>query len=134
MTVALQLRSFLIVGALCTLLQYIVLLLLVHGASVNAPLASSIGFVASALVNFVLNHRFTFASRVGYRVGLTRFAVVAASGLGLTSLLMVAGVNLLGIHYFFSQVLTTGVVLIWNFTINRWWTFEAAGVNARGEA
>ena len=123
MSLARQFRSFLLVGGLCTLLQYAILVILVQGTGMDAVLASSIGFAASSVVSFALNRRFTFASRVGYGKGLARFAVVAGCGLALTAVLMTVGVDWLGVNYLLAQVATTGVVLLWNFFVNRSWTF-----------
>jgi putative flippase GtrA len=53
---------FLLVGALCFMLQYAVLRAL-SGAGMARPVANGVGFVISAQANFVLSSAFTWADR-----------------------------------------------------------------------
>jgi len=43
----------------------------------------------------------------------------------LNSLTMLITAQYLGVHYLLAQVFATGLVLLWNFTGNRMWTFKA---------
>ena len=118
-----QFGKFLLVGAFATALQYVVLALLVQTAGIDPVLASSVGYLVSALANYDLNYRLTFRSRVPYFGGMFRFGVVAAAGFLLNGLVMGAGTKGLGLHYLLAQVAATIVVLFWNFFANRRWTF-----------
>jgi len=118
-----QFGRFLLVGGFSTVLQYFILVLLVQGASTDSVVASSVGFVFSAMANYDLNYRVTFRSRVPYFGGMLRFALVAATGLVLNGLVMTAGTKFVGTHYLIAQVAATVVVLFWNFFANRRWTF-----------
>jgi putative flippase GtrA len=117
-----QFARFLIVGGIATALQYAILFALT-AAGIQPLVASSIGFVASAVANYTLNRRFTFRSDVKYVTGLERFSIIAGVGLALNAMVMAAGISL-GIHYVPSQVVATAVVLLWNFQVNRLWTFS----------
>lgn len=123
MVVLSQFSKFLLVGGFATALQYVILALLVQTAGVDPVVASSIGYLFSALANYDLNYRLTFQSRVPYFGGMLRFALVAATGLVINGLIMAAGTKVLGLHYLLSQVVATIVVLLWNFFANRRWTF-----------
>jgi putative flippase GtrA len=79
--------------------------------------------VTSAAV-YSLNRRHTYASDRPHREATWRFAVVAAIGFVLTALLMYGAVDHLGLPYLPAQIATTGVVLIWSFLANRFWTFR----------
>ena len=68
--------------------HYLILVALVHGANMNAVWASSIGFIVSAICNYLLNYRFTFRSNVEHRRAVIKFFVVAGVGLLLNSLTM----------------------------------------------
>lgn len=116
--------SFLMVGAFCTALQYVILVLLVQFAAVDATLASSIGFAISAVVNYALNYRFTYRATTSHATSFPRFAVVALAGLGLNAGIMYVGVEMAGLHYIVAQVLATGIVLFWNFVANLKWSFS----------
>ena len=118
-----QFGRFLLVGGFSTVLQYLILVLLVRVAGTDPVVASSAGYVLSAMANYDLNYRLTFRSRVRYFGGMFRFALVAATGLVLNGLVMAAGTKLFGIHYLIAQVVATVIVLFWNFFANRRWTF-----------
>jgi putative flippase GtrA len=77
-----------------------------------------------ALVNYRLNYSFTFRSNKRHRDVIVKFFAVAAVGLGLNTALMTLLTTSLSLHYLVSQVLTTGAVLLWNFTGNRLWSFR----------
>jgi len=115
---------FLGVGVFCTAAHYAVLVLLVQWATLAAVQASAIGFAVGALVNYVLNYRFTFRSTKRHREAMLKFFIVAIIGLGLNTACMAVGVGPLRLHYLLSQILATGLVLIWNFTGNHLWTFR----------
>jgi putative flippase GtrA len=119
-----QFGRFVIVGGLATAFQYAIMLALTVFAGVQPLLASSVGFVAGAVANYTANRRFTFRSDVDYIAGLHRFAITAGCGLGLNALVMAAGMDLAGMNYMASQVIASGVVLLWNFQANRLWTFS----------
>jgi putative flippase GtrA len=109
-------------GAIGTALHYAMLITLVQLARVDAVAASTAGAVAGALVNYVLNHRFTFASEKPHARALPRFALVSAAGVALNAAVM-AGVLAVVPRYLVAQVVATGVVLVAGFVANRTWTF-----------
>jgi putative flippase GtrA len=113
---------FAAVGAVATGIQYVLLVLLVRLAGMGAPLASSLGFLASAGANYLLNYRYTFRSRHPHGPAVLKFAALAAMGL-----LLNAGVMRVltesAWNYLIAQVVATAVVLAWNFLGNSLWTF-----------
>lgn len=118
---------FLGVGVIATLVHYAVLVVGVQWLHRDAAASSAVGFTVSAVLNYLLNRRFTFASDSRHRDAAPRFAVIALAGLGLTWALMVLFTRVLGWHYLVSQLISTGVVLLWNFVGNALWTFRARG-------
>lgn len=118
-----ELLRFLLVGGFCTLLQYVVLVAGVELLAVDATVASTVGFLASAGTNYLLNRRFTWQSDVAHGVALGRFALVLAVGVALNALGMRLLHGYLGWHYVPSQVATTMVTLTWNFAGHRHFTF-----------
>ncbi len=118
-----QFGRFFLVGGFSTALQYLILLALVQAGGVDPVVASSVGYVLSALANYDLNYRLTFRSRVPYLGGMLRYALVMTTGLLLNGAIMAAGTKVLGIHYLVAQVAATIVVLFWNFYAHRRWTY-----------
>ena len=119
-----QFLRFATVGGIATAIQYLILIALVQGVNMNVVLASTIGFVLSAACNYSLNYRFTFRSSVKHRSAIFKFFVVAGVGLILNSFTMLIATEYLSMYYLLAQVLATGLVLLWNFTGNRLWTFK----------
>lgn len=76
-----------------------------------------------ALVNYFLNHKLTFRSVRSHREAMTKFFVVAFSGMLMNAAIMWIGVDVLSIHYFLVQMFSTGCMLVLSFSINRAWTF-----------
>lgn len=121
-----QFVFFSAIGAVGTAGHYATLLLLVEGLSQSPILASTLGFIVGALINYILNYRFTFQSDKPHREALTKFLLVAAIGAGINTGLMALFIELLLLHYFIAQLIATAVVLLWNFLISKYWTFQTA--------
>jgi len=119
-----QFLRFAAVGAIGTAFHYMALYLLVEYSGSGPVLASSVGFVLGAVINYFLNYRFTFASEKLHTEALPKFFLVAILGLPLNSGVMAFYTSVIPLHYLLAQLLATGVVLIWNFTANRIWTFR----------
>jgi putative flippase GtrA len=122
--VGIQFIRFAAVGVIGTLGHYVVLVVLVHLVGSDPVLASAAGAAVGAILNYSLNYRFTFNSNEQHRIALPRFLIVMAVGFNLNLIIMYVGVDTLRIHYLVVQVFATGVVLLWNFTGNRLWTFK----------
>jgi len=111
------------IGAVGTIVQYVTLAGLVEIAGIKPVLASAIGLVLGALVNYLLNYRFTFRSVKRHRETMPKFLAIALIGLLLNTLIMEIGTEMIRLHYLLAQVVATGLVLLWTFTGNRLWTF-----------
>lgn len=123
-SIAEQFVRFAIVGAGGTTGHYAILLILVE-LEIAAPMpASAIGFAIGAVVNYFLNHKYTFRSSVPHWNGLPKFLTIAAVGLALNTAVMALTRLNPPIHYVIVQIIATCVVLLWAFTANRAWTFN----------
>ena len=116
--------KFLLVGGFSTALQYLILVLLVHFFSAIPTLASSLGYIMSALVNYLLNRRLTFQSDSPHRRAAPRFIFVVLSGLLLNGTIMWIGTDLFNNNYVIVQVFATVIVLIFNYTAHKTWSFS----------
>ena len=125
MSLPAQFRAFAGVGLVAAVVHYGALVALVEGLGWTAVPATLIGYVAGGIVSYGLNRAHTFDSDRPHRDAAWRFALVAAVGFGFTWALMALFVARLGAPYLPAQVATTGVVLLWSFAANRFWTFGA---------
>ncbi|WP_353845668.1 GtrA family protein [Methylobacterium sp.] len=118
-----QFTAYLGVGLVAMVAHYGTLVALVEVGRLDPVAASVIGYACGGVVSYTLNRRHTFASDRPHAQAVWRFALVAGLGLVLTGLLMALLTRGLGLPYLAAQVLTTGIVLFWNFSANRIWTF-----------
>lgn len=124
MRLARQFVAFFGVGIVAALVHYSLLWLLVEAFFYDPVSAALAGYVAGGVVSYVLNRIFTYDAERGHLDAGWRFAVVAGIGFLLTWLLMSLFTRWLLWHYFLSQVVTTGIVLIWSFLAHKYWSFR----------
>jgi putative flippase GtrA len=111
------------VGVIGTIGHYTTLIILVEFWAVDPVIASCLGFVVGALINYVLNYHFTFQSDKRHREALTKFLIVATAGALINGGIMYVGVENTRFNYLIVQIFATVVVLMWNFIVNKLWTF-----------
>lgn len=90
-------------------------------------IANAIGFVVAATSNYILNRIWTWGSQ-NEQVGVeyVKFFAVSLIGLGLNTLILYILNEKLKWNFYLSKVFATGVVMLWNFFANNFFTF--AGV------
>ena len=123
----LRLRQFVFfaaVGAIGTLVHFVILTCLVQLHLAGPVVATSFGAVAGAVTNYLLNYRFTFTSRQQHRETLPKFMILAAVGFVINGAIVHAAIEVARLHYLVAQVCATIVVLIWGYVGNRLWTFN----------
>lgn len=116
-----QFSCFFVVGAVSALIQFSILISFVEFLFIKPIFASTFGYIAGALINYTLNHYFTFKSTLSHKKSLVRFSVNSLFGILLNFSLM--KILLIYYTYVLSQILASGVILFWNFLIHRYWTF-----------
>lgn len=122
--VARQFVAFFGVGVVAAIVHYGLLVGLVEIFFYDPVSATLAGYVAGGVVSYVLNRLYTYEAERGHLEAGWRFAVVAGIGFGMTWLLMAFFTRWLGWHYLLSQVLTTGIVLVWSFGAHKYWSFR----------
>lgn len=118
--------TFGFVGLIGTGAHYFTLVVLVEAGVMHPVGATTVGFLIGALVNYALNHRYTFRSTKAHRDAAPKFLLIAAVTGVLNALLVYAGVDLMDGQYLLVQVLATVIVFLANFSLNTLWTFREA--------
>jgi putative flippase GtrA len=118
-----QFGRFTGVGFVSAIGHYGLLIALVQIGGVDPVAASAGGASLGAVINYLLNYRFTFRSTKQHKETILKFLLVAGVGLVLNIFFMWIGVKLFEVEYVLSQVITTVIVLFWSFFANRHWTF-----------
>lgn len=106
------------------------LISLVEAINVNPVYATTLGFIVGALINYVLNYLYTFQSNKPHVEAVTKFLTVAAIGAVVNSSIMFLGQSVLQFNYILVQIIATGIVLLQNFSLNKWWTFARSKYEA----
>jgi putative flippase GtrA len=118
-----QFSVFSMMGALGTACHYLVLVGCVQLANLGPTTAATIGYCTGAVVNYVLNRRVTFRSTRAHAVAGPRYVTIVLLGLAVNTAVMAVLTTRFGLHYLFSQVLSTGLVLMMNFVVSKFWVF-----------
>lgn len=116
-----------IVGIIGTLIHFLILILLVKTYSLSPVLASSIGFIVVLLVSYRLNKYWTFnqINSLDKSSRFIKYSVVSVCGLILNTTVMYISIDWLHLHYVIGQCLVIIVVPVFNYILNRNWTFRA---------
>jgi len=120
-----QFIKFAVVGAIGTVVDMSILVFLKEIVGLNVYIANGFSFTAAVLNNYTLNSRWTFGDQdKEHGRQLVQFFIVSVIGLGLSSVLLYVFHDLMDLHYLIAKGLAILLVLFWNFTANRLWTFR----------
>ena len=113
---------FVLVGGLATVIHFAILVALVEGAGVGPTAATTAGYLTSAAVNYAVNRSFTFRSAAAHLNAAPKFAAMCLAGVTLNAALLWTLIQF-GLHYIPSQILTTAVVVAFNYSVASRWVF-----------
>jgi len=80
-----------------------------------------------------VNRRITFQSRKPHLEAAFKFYLVALTGLALNTSIMALATHYFNVPYLLAQAAATGMIMMWNFSANRWWTFKEKTDPTRAE-
>ena len=126
LAIAAQFVRYWIAGAAALVTHIATLYLLVEFHDVFKPLASSIGFCAAVPVNYILQYKFVFDSERPHLDAFARYLMVTLTAFGLNLLIFWTLIAVFDRHYLLMQGMTTMIVVITNFMVNRGYTFANA--------
>ncbi|MBU0671317.1 GtrA family protein [Patescibacteria group bacterium] len=122
-----QFLRFVVVGIINTSIDYIIYLCLtrfIDWFDENKVVATSIAFVVAATNSYFMNKFFTFRDKSKeYGTQYIKFFFVSLVGFGINAFIFYLLLET-GMFDILAKVLTTGVVLVWNFFANKFWTFK----------
>lgn len=121
-----QFVRYILVGGLGTLVHLGILAACVEWFGWSPAAGAVAGFLAALLISYVLNRDWTFKSRRPNSAALWRYVLVSLSGLALNTAMMMGLVKYAHCNYFYAQLYVIAAVPVYNFLVNRYWTFNAA--------
>lgn len=132
--------KFAMVGAAGSVTDFTILNMLIQVFGAPLIIANTASFIAAVMQNFSLNRLWTFPESRERQAGgqLASFAMVSIIGLGINQVVFLtlhhfweqAFMDYLGasvgftLSYNVAKLFAIGVVLFWNFSANRFWTYR----------
>ncbi|MBA3591359.1 GtrA family protein [Methylibium sp.] len=117
-----QFARYFVAGCAALTVHLAVMSAAIEFVGMRETLASSLGLVVSIGANFLLQRRYTFRSSVPLATGAALFVGFALLTLAINAALFdwLTG----RLHYLPAQLLSTAVVFVMNFHLNRRFTFR----------
>lgn len=119
-------------GATGVLLDLCVFLLLFNVVGLHPQIANVISTTAGITNNFVLNRFFNFRKWDRVLTRFARFYLVGLAGIGLTFLLLWLFSGLLGLNPNIIKTASLPIVLLFQYSLNKKWSFRDEAGNRRG--
>ncbi|HIR94960.1 MAG TPA: GtrA family protein [Candidatus Coprenecus stercorigallinarum] len=117
--------KFGVVGCSGMIVDFGVTYLLKEKAKLNKFLSNSAGFVLAATNNYIWNRLWTFHSKnEDIPVEYLSFFIISLIGLGINNLTIYLLADRLKWNFYFSKLCATAIVMVWNFTMNLFFTFR----------
>lgn len=117
--------KFGIVGASGLIVDFGFTILCKEVLKIQKYISNAIGFTLAATSNYYLNRIWTFESKnPEIAVEYTEFLVISLIGLGINTLILYLLVSRNKMKFYLSKAIAIGVVTIWNFLANAYFTFS----------
>lgn len=110
------------IGSIGEVIKQVLFKLNIH--SIDAAFANTIGYMAGMINSFILNKLWTFEAKGRTTHQLHRFFILNILGLIVSTLLIFVFVDLFSVSYLIVWPITIGLVMIFNFIGNKYWTFS----------
>lgn len=112
-----QFLKFAAVGIFSFMVDWLLLVILTEGFGIDYLVSTTVSFLVSVSLNYALSMKYVFEHRddMSRKREFTIFAILSCIGLGLTDVLMFAGVTILNIAYQAMKVIATFCVTWYNF-------------------
>ncbi len=121
-----QLTKFAVVGTTSFVIDLSIYLALTRWAGWYYLLANTISFLVAVLWGFLANRLWTFRQRSGHMgKQYGKFLTVSTGGLALATGLLYLLVDFTPLHDVVAKFVVAIIVMIWNFTWNKYWTFRS---------
>lgn len=118
-----QFVKFCVVGGSGVLVDFGVTYVCKEWIRLNKYLANSLGFAIAATSNYLLNRLWTFHSHNNIPVEYLKFVGISVLGLGINNAVIYLLTDKLRWNFYFSKLFAIGMVTIWNFFMNYYFTF-----------
>ena len=120
----LQFIKFCVVGGTGVVVDFGITLLFKEKLKLNKYIANSLGFMAAASTNYLLNRWWTFRSHdPEVAQQYVQFVGISAIGLILNNIIIYLLNDKARLNFYLSKLIAIGLVTLWNFFMNYYFTF-----------
>lgn len=118
-----ELIKFGLVGVGNTLLTVVTFNILIH-FQMNYVAANVIAYFIGMLNSYFWNKNWVFEAKQSHKEAFLKFVIVNVIVLGINNFVLYLGVEKFGFSPTISQLIGTAVGMVFNFVLNRNWTFK----------
>ena len=120
----LQFIKFCVVGGTGVVVDFGITFLFKEKLKLNKYIANSLGFMAAASTNYLLNRWCTFRSHdPEVAQQYVQFVGISAIGLILNNIIIYLLNDKARLNFYLSKLIAIGLVTLWNFFMNYYFTF-----------
>ena len=120
----LQFIKFCVVGGTGVVVDFGITFLFKEKLKLNKYIANSLGFMAAASTNYMLNRWWTFRSHdPEVAQQYVQFVGISAIGLILNNIIIYLLNDKARLNFYLSKLIAIGLVTLWNFFMNYYFTF-----------
>ena len=120
----LQFIKFCVVGGTGVVVDFGITFLFKEKLKLNKYIANSLGFMATASTNYLLNRWWTFRSHdPEVAQQYVQFVGISAIGLILNNIIIYLLNDKARLNFYLSKLIAIGLVTLWNFFMNYYFTF-----------
>ena len=120
----LQFIKFCVVGGTGVVVDFGITFLFKEKLKLNKYIANSLGFMAAASTNYLLNRWWTFRSHdPEVAQQHVQFVGISAIGLILNNIIIYLLNDKARLNFYLSKLIAIGLVTLWNFFMNYYFTF-----------
>ena len=121
----LKFLKFCVVGLSGMVIDFSTTWLLKEKAKVNKYIANSLGFIAAASSNYLLNRMWTFENTdPNISTQYLLFIIISLIGLGINNGVIYLVLRKRDYNFYIVKVFAIAVVTLWNFFMNFFFTFQ----------
>lgn len=129
----LEFIRYCLVGGLAFAADFATFLLFTDGLGVNYLISNTVGFAVGLLVNYLASIYWVFVYRKYTKTSpeFTLFAIIGVGGVALGNCGMWYLVERAGIGHVYAKYLVTALVLLYNYSLRKYFLFRAPTVAKR---
>ena len=117
-----QATKYLIIGGLCTIVDFVILFIFTHFLKLNYLASSIISFTSGTVINYYLCTQYIFKiSTIEKRhQEFIYYIIISGIGLGINTLIIWSATEFFGLYYMLSKLVAAFVTYFWNFAARKY--------------